>query len=66
MDYRVRLKGSDRKWMPYQHVRASSPKEAAEKLYGGPLREEGSNYHMGAMVRIRISGTEHISHFFET
>jgi hypothetical protein len=36
----------DGKWdgMPYQKVEAATAKEAAEKLYGQPLKETGSNY----------------------
>jgi hypothetical protein len=42
------------KWdgKPYQEVRAGSPKEAAEKLHGGPLHEEGSPHQIRAQVRI--------------
>jgi cysteinyl-tRNA synthetase len=42
------------KWngKPYQKVDAISPREAAEKLHGGPLREAGSNHQIRAQVRI--------------
>jgi cysteinyl-tRNA synthetase len=44
----------DGKWdrKPYQRVNAISPKEAAEKLYGGPLHEAGSHHQIRAQVRI--------------
>ena len=43
----------DGKWdgKPYQKVEAPTAKEAAEKLYGQPLRGDGSNYQMRAQVR---------------
>jgi len=42
------------KWdgKPYQKVDAASPREAAEKLHGGPLREAGGNHQIRAQVRI--------------
>src|SRR5262249_40959768 len=42
------------KWdgKPYQRVNAITPKEAAEKLHGGPLRETGGSHQIRAQVRI--------------
>jgi cysteinyl-tRNA synthetase len=40
----------DRK--PYQRVNAITPKEAAEKLHGGLLRETGGRHQIRAQVRI--------------
>ena len=47
------------KWdnKPYQKVYAASPKEAAEKLYGGTLHDEGSNAQIRAQVRIAGKST---------
>jgi hypothetical protein len=44
----------DGKWdgKPYQKVSATSPKEAAEKLHGGPLHEVGNHGQIRAQVRI--------------
>jgi hypothetical protein len=35
---------------PFRKVDAATPKEAAEKLYGKPLRERGAN----ALIRARV------------
>ncbi len=42
------------KWngKPYERVNATTPKEAAEKLHGGPLRETGGRHQIRAQVRI--------------
>jgi hypothetical protein len=40
----------------YQQVQADSAKEAAEKLYGHPLKETGTNYQIRAHVRSIIFG----------
>ena len=37
---------------PYQRIRASSPRQAAEKLYGGPLTEIGNHGQIRAQVRV--------------
>lgn len=49
--FRVQL-WPDGKWdqKDYQKVDATSAKEAAEKLYGKPLSEVGSNFQMRARV----------------
>jgi hypothetical protein len=41
---------------PYQKVRAGSPKQAAETLYGAPLQEEGSHHQIRAQVRVTRAG----------
>ncbi len=40
------------KWdgKPSQEVEAETPQEAAEKLYGKPLKATGSNFQMRAQV----------------
>jgi hypothetical protein len=49
----------DGKWdgNPYQKVEAGSPKEAAERLYGAPLQEQGSLHQIRAQVRIAGAST---------
>jgi hypothetical protein len=44
----------DGRWdgKPYKQVDASSPKEAAEKLYGRSLQEQGGRHKIRAQVRI--------------
>ena len=48
--YLVKL-GQDGKWQPYQRMRAGSPIEAAENVYGGRLDTVGSPYQLRALVR---------------
>ena len=45
----------DGKWdgKPYQKVEAATAKEAAEKLYGKPLKESGSNH----LIRAQVHGS---------
>jgi hypothetical protein len=49
--FRVQL-WPDGKWdfKPYQDVEAETAKEAAEKLYGKPLRERGKSPQLRATV----------------
>jgi hypothetical protein len=63
MDCRVKL--LDRPNTRYQHVYAASSKEAAEKLYGHPLQEQGANHQLRAIVRVQIAGKEHVESFFD-
>lgn len=55
----------DGKWdgKPYQQVNAGSPKEAAEKLHGGCLHEQGGRYQIRAQVR--IAGVSSGTAFYE-
>jgi hypothetical protein len=67
MDWRVRLcepGPQGLKFLPYEHVAASSGKSAAEKLFGGPLSERGGNHQLRAIVRVQIAGKESVQHFF--
>jgi hypothetical protein len=48
--YLVRL-GQDGNWQPYQRMRAGSPIEAAESVYGSRLDTVGSAYQLRALVR---------------
>jgi hypothetical protein len=41
---------------PEQTVNAGSLIEAAEKLYGRPLHEQGANHQLRAVVRVIIAG----------
>jgi hypothetical protein len=69
MDCRVKLvdgpEGISKKNTRYQHVDADSLKEAAEKLYGRPLQEQGADHQLRAIVRVQIAGKEHVKHFFD-
>lgn len=67
MDCRVKLlnRPDAVREIPYQHVNASSMREAAERLHGGPLREHGGNHQLRAIVRLQIAGKEHVKYFFE-
>ncbi len=49
----------DGKWdgKDYQHVQANTPKEAAEKLCGQPLKEKGTNFQIRAQVRSSTYGS---------
>jgi hypothetical protein len=49
---------SDGQWdgKPNHNVDANSPKEAAEKLSGAALREQGSNDKIQAEVLVSIGG----------
>lgn len=49
----------------YQRVEAKTAKEAAEKLYGGPLSEKGSNYKIRAQVRALGDLRNHPMVFYE-
>jgi hypothetical protein len=48
----------------YQQVEAESEKDAAEKLYGKPLREEGFLHQLRALVRT-LDGTGGAVSFYE-
>jgi hypothetical protein len=50
--YRVQLWPGG-KWdgQPYQEIEAHSAKEAAEKVHGGPLNEEGGHHQLRGRVR---------------
>jgi len=48
--YLVKL-GQDGNWQPFQRVRAGSPIEAAESVYGSRLDTVGSAYQLCALVR---------------
>jgi hypothetical protein len=41
---------------PEQTVNAGSLIEAAEKLYGRPLHQQGANHQLRAVVRVIIAG----------
>ena len=69
MDCRVKLvdgpEAISKKNTRYQNVDAASLKEAAEKLYGRPLQEQGANRQLRAIVRVQIAGKEHMERFFD-
>jgi hypothetical protein len=48
----------------YEEVEAATEKEAAEKLYGKPLREEGFLHQLRAIVRT-LDGTGTTVSFYE-
>ena len=48
----------------YQPVEAETEKDAAEKLYGKPLREEGFLHQLRALVRT-LDGTGGAVSFYE-
>jgi|HubBroStandDraft_6_1064221.scaffolds.fasta_scaffold112064_2 hypothetical protein len=48
----------------YQQVEAETEKDAAEKLYGKPLREEGFLHQLRALVRT-LDGTGGAVSFYE-
>ena len=51
--------------LPYRKVEASSPKEAAEKLYGKPLQDHGAQSQLRAMVRRLDRPSENSMAFYE-
>jgi hypothetical protein len=54
------------KYLKYQTVYAGYPKEAAEKLYGGPLCiKQKSNHQLRARVQVTIMGKVSRIPFFE-
>lgn len=67
MDFRVRWfpDGPEGEATSEQTLNGGSPKEAAERLHGGPLHEQGANHQLRAQVRVTIIGKTYKILFFE-